>query len=399
MWEALIMTGKKTMCLAGFFLTSILLTGTVTFASEADEGLYKTIPVHCPQEDSVAFAVDVRETSYPNPSNPNGLNYKTILSTAVEDVNKGAATAEILVAEFIDGIISQDFANVKKFYYSEVPEPNADVIAKMAESWKMFAEIRLTRKWSFGDYRSISLERVRQNGKSDAWSFEVVLNDGRYYMAMDFGEKFNEVLMLFWYMGGEIKNGVNKSNDVSRLNSTLEFSQPDSSKQGMDNKLIVRVNVKYNKFTEDWSEQQSNAENQASDFFCKARKITLDSSDEEFLSLWSSQENLQVWSSGIARPKIDNKLLTDNYADFRRLKTLYEQKFMGQFKQICTIDLGKYAVHYYFRKNEPENLKTIIFMSSGGKYYLSEGLYTNIRYFLRQGMVPKRILEVWQAAK
>ena len=77
------MTGKKTMCLAGFFLTSILLTGTVTFASEADEGLYKMIPVHCPQEDSVAFAVDVREISYPNPSNPNGLNYKTILSTAV----------------------------------------------------------------------------------------------------------------------------------------------------------------------------------------------------------------------------------------------------------------------------------------------------------------------------
>jgi len=384
------------------FLASVFLTGTVTFGSEANEGAYKTIAVHCPQEDSAAFAVDMREVRYGNVSNPNGISYKAILNTAAEDANKGAATAEILVAEFIDGIISQDFAKLTKFYYSDsdIPEPNADMMAKIAEDWKRFAEIRLTLKWSFGDYRYIYLDRVLENGKSDSWDFEVVMIKGRYYMAMDLSEKFNGLLMLFWYMGGEINDGAKKSDDVSRLNSTLEFSQPNSSQAGEDNKLIVRLNLKFNKFRKDWSEQQSNAKNEASDFFCKARKITLDGSDEEFLSLWSPQESLHSWSAGIARPKIDNKLLTNDYDGFRRLKSQYKKvKFKGQFKQICTIDLGKYAIHYYFTKKDPQKFKTIIFMRSGGKYHLSEALQTNIRTFLCREMVAKRILKMWEAGK
>jgi len=226
------------------------------------------------------------------------------------------------------------------------------------------------------------------------------MKDSRYYLSQDFGFKkdFNWLLMLFWYMDRNIREGLIESNNCSHLKDTLEFIPPDSSAQGKDNKLIVRLNAKFNKFAEDWSELSSNSENQASDFFCKARQTTLSGNDEEFLSLWSGQEYLKMWSGGGERPKIDEKLLEENYTDFRRLRNTYKKLrfYSEQFKQVCTIDLGKYVVHYYLTKKDPQDLKTIIFMKGNGRYYLSEGLYTNIRHFLTRGMVPKRILEVWQ---
>jgi len=53
--------------------------------------------------------VDVREVVYPD-----GPAYKTILSTAAEDGEKGAPTAEVVVARYIDVIMTQDIDKVKK---------------------------------------------------------------------------------------------------------------------------------------------------------------------------------------------------------------------------------------------------------------------------------------------
>lgn len=374
-------------------IVSVILFSTIAYASQADSGSYKTISICSPDEGSVAVALDIREMVYTDKS-----DYKAILSTVVEDGKKGAPSAEALVAIFLNARLNKDVAGMKNLIHGEIPDPSQKALdrgSKMVEKWE---QIKLNKKWSYGDYHTVIMDQIAPDGHTEKSSLDTIMIDGRYYLAMDFPQ---EMRMLYGYMMSDKAKGLIESTDYSELKYELKFTQLNSSEQGQSNELTVRVNASFNNFTEDWSEPNNNSENQASDFFCEARKITRSGSDEDFISLWSGNEHLVMSSKDGEKPRIDNSLIEENNADFKRLKSHYKNTVFGggTFKQVCSIEAGKYVVHYYLTESDPTNLKTITFIKIGGKYYLSNGLGTNLRVFLTNGMVPKKILETWQSQK
>jgi len=361
------------------------------------QGEYRTIPIYPRGKGPVTLAADVKEVQYSG-----DLSYKSRKGQIIQDEMSGAPSAEAVVAEYIDAILTQNNTKLSMLLYdksTEAIQKKEEEMKALEKMLKGVSDLQFVRKWSFGDYNHVFLNVIPSSEHLYSWSFETVHKEGRYYLVQEYTKTFNNVLMLFWYMDRNARENLIQASDYSALENTLTVTPPDSSIEGKNNVLKIRLNIRYYNNPETaWQTSCNDSLDQASDFFCRAKRISLEGNDQEFLSLWNNQETLKLRSQGEDKIKIDQDLIENHYEDFKRFRHTYRKvRFSEQpFKQVANIDLGQCNIHYYVEKNTPEKLKYILMKNVNNQYYLTEGLYSNVRNFLTTEAFTKPLLSNWQ---
>ena len=99
------------------------------------------------------------------------------------------------------------------------------------------------------------------------------------------------------------------------------------------------------------------------------------------MKLWSERGRAQLQT-----------MLAKSPAQFQGLRKSYTTR---EIKDVSTLELGEYVLHYYKRQSEPSAMKTIMLRSSQDGYELADDLHVNVRRFVESRRVKSALDKMW----
>jgi len=344
---------------------------------ESDGPAYAHIPVFDLKSNRHTLEIGLNQQTYGEPI------YRNILETPVESL----PPAEGVLTTFLQFLHVGDVDQAGTLYLDGKPNPNMVPILNFLKGRVMKAErVSFVESWYFGPYQHTLIQSSYPDGTSNVMALSVKVIDGKHYR-VDVYDNAGEILGLWSYMAFNFKKGLVQQHESRSFEYEIKLKGPDSDKgSSADNPLTLYVDGLLHDFQEDWKKvgaaQVAHPGAQfVHHFFTAAKQGT----HEEFLELVAGKEHERL-----------EALLKEKPDHFEAYRGFYAA---DSIKDVFTMDLGAYVVHYYFRWSKGNEMQRIILANADGRFGLSKDLDTNIRSFVESQRVKDAIYQLWSEKK
>ena len=335
----------------------------------------RRIPVFDLKQKTHSLEVEVWEKEYP------AGTYSRVAETLAQNKKLVRDSAEQVVLQYMDYIENSELNKVSSLYF-EKNKDQSILAGWIQKRLGTVTDIDFIRAWHFGNYQIIRLRLTSADGKTSQISIGIQELGGKYYRA-DSWENAHPVLMLFAYMGGNYKRGLEAKHKPRSFQHSIELRSLAAEKD--DYPLHVYFDGELYEFQEQWNPLSlKNKPMSPRDFVHTVMLQAGDLTSEEFLELWSGQykKNLSVMLSRDPR----------QFKDFQNLYTRDKE-----IKDLLTMILGNHYVHYYIPKSKPSTVKTIIFKRERDGFLLSDLYNSNIKLFVTSALLKEQVVRIWSA--
>jgi len=335
----------------------------------------RRIPVFDLKQKTHSLEVEVWEKEYP------AGTYSRVAEALAQNKQLVHGSAEQVVVQYMDYIKNSELNKVSSLYFEKNKDQNT-MAGWIQKRLGTVTDINFIRAWYFGNYQGIDLQVTLVKGKTLQINIGIQELGGKYYRA-DSWETAHPVLMLFAYMGGNYKRGLEAKHSPRSFQHSIELRSLAAEKD--DYPLHVYFDGKLYEFQGQWSplnlkNRPPSPRNFVHSVLFRAGTLT----SQEFLELWSGQykKNLSVMLSRDPR----------QFKDFQNLYTRDKE-----IKDLLTMILGNHYVHFYISKLKPSTVKTIIFKRERDGFLLSDILSSNIKLFVTSALLKKQVVRIWSA--
>lgn len=378
-------------------LLCFLLTPQI---ARSEKATYKNIPVFDLRDETQkthSLEVKVKEKKYPP-----DMVYE--IADLIDKAESETHTAEDVVRGYLGHFFNKRFDELYRFYHPDYLKdlPGSMDPKKLAQFKSGYLDnvgkVQFIRSWHFGEhYQQIHLSQFDASGKTDFFSLSVKKIGDKYYI-VDTWKDYNDVQFLFFYMGGNIRDGIDKKFPSRDFDYSITLNESD--KEGDLTKgdpLTVYFDGTFYDFQKEWIPLGEIGPELS--FVHKVIMASIEGTDEEFIELYKWEDREWVKES----LRINPKFIVQDKSSFRIIKAkgVYRslKKEEADINHIFTMKLGTHWIHYYKFKSEPGKVRFMVLKNKDGEFGLSRIKSANIYGFVTDENVVDEIMKLWKTSK
>lgn len=362
-------------CLRAIFWIGMFLLNPQMASSKDDDVVARRIPVFNLKEKTHSLEVKVLEKVY------SAGTYERVAEALTQNRKLVHDSAEKVVLQYVDYIKNGELNAVSSLYF-EKNKSRSTLARLVQEKLGTVTDINFIHAWHFGNYQIIRLRVTSAKGKASQISIGIQELGGKFYRA-DSWEKAHPVLMLFAYMGGNYKRGLEAKHSPRSFQHSVELRSLAAEKD--DYPLRVYFDGELYEFQKQWSPLNlKNRPPSPRNFVHSVLFRTGTLTSQEFLELWSGRYKKNL-----------SEMLSRNPRQFKHFQNLYTHD--KEIKDLLTMVLGNHYVHYYISKSKPSTVKTIIFKRERDGFLLSDIFSSNIKLFVTSALLKEQVVRIWSA--
>lgn len=231
--------------------------------------------------------------------------------------------------------------------------------------------LRLERTWHFGEHRAI-LVVAEGRGPTRRFTVSVTGTADGVVRSDDWGA-WQPIQGLFWYMARNAQLGWDRGREPRDMAFSVTF-RPEAGPP-----LELAFDGRRYELADEWSEPDPEASPEDAAGLMRYATAVAALDDAAFAGLWHGEERAET-----------ARLLEEGKA--RGEKSYWAD--LEAFKDVFTLDLGDWAVHYFLDGRRPSAPEARPFKRADGGYWLTADLYGNIDQLLRSPLMKTKILEL-----
>lgn len=330
------------------------------------------IPIYDLSKDKYCLEIRVKETVYASGK------YSNVFEGISANIELGKDSSEKVLIKYLFYIITQQFNKVPQLYLSDDIN-NAIEIAKFIRTdLDLVNRIKFIKKWYFDDFEIILVDLIKSDGKTNIMGFGLKRMGDKYYRSDDWSEN-NEILSLFYYMTVNFKKNI----DARHRSKIFKYSVDIGN--GNNNPITIYFDGNLHNCAREWMVLKERAKdgNSAISYIHNAMVEIPNLNDREFLELWYEKDKVRI-----------QRLLIENPNHFISTRRMYNPG--NEIKDIFTLELGEFYVHYYIAKTQPSRVRTMFIKRVDKGYYLSDDVYSTIKIFLKSDVFINKLMNMWE---
>lgn len=343
-------------------------------AAQPAEPAPRWLPVYDLEAGEAALSVEIAEARY----GPASVFDIGALDLPIPALAAGDAGAVALA--YMGAVLGNRLDRLESFFSPRHYRPRAARQAAqlyrtmLGVAHRPLERLRLERVWHFGAFRVV-LMRAEAAASSRLFSVSLEVTGDGVVRRDDWGD-WQAVHQLLWYMARNAEKGL-EGRVEPRTGPFVVSFEPD----GESRLRLAFDGTRYPRDApfEAVAEAEADLATAAGFLRWAAQAATLE--EQAFIALWRGEEREDMAAA-----------LAEDAATARGARG--ELAAIARVRDVFTLDLGRYVVHYYFEAAEPTTLEARVLERADGAFWLSDELYANVDQVVRSRPMKAQILDL-----